>query len=92
MFAQDLMDVYQSVEDGAWQACAASMMVLHSDLGFSHHRFSDLMAMFQCAYIQRSKLKSTALQPVLALYIGDVVSSIACEHVSALKARKTVAP
>ena len=44
---QDLMKSYQSVEDGAWQACASSMMVLHGDFGFTHFRFNDLVALFQ---------------------------------------------
>ena len=44
---QDLMGSYPSVEDGAWQACASSMMVLNGDLGFAHFRFNDLVALFQ---------------------------------------------
>ena len=42
------MQQYPSVEDGAWQACASSMMLLHGHLGFAHLRFDDLVALFQC--------------------------------------------
>ena len=47
--AQGLMGRHQCVVDGAWQACAASMMLAHGHLGFNHLRFNELTAMFRSA-------------------------------------------
>ena len=45
------MEQHQCVSDGAWQACAASMMLAHGGQGFDHLSFNELVALFRQAHL-----------------------------------------
>ena len=53
---QELMESHECVAAGAWQACAASLVLARGGLGFDHLRFDELAAMFRCTSMLQPRL------------------------------------